>query len=338
MTSYALGAARPRRRRAWPLLAAVAATLAALLAAAGYLILKEGPGARFVEYAMLQPRDMPTAIAAAPDGTVWFTIDLADAIGRVRDGRLERLPKPGRNVEPLGLGAAPDGGVWYTDAAAGLVARMAPTGEVTSYRLDTPLVRLGRLAVAPDGAAWFAEGTAYSITSVKDGRLTRHVFDSLRGGPYGVAVAGDGTVWATLQEANQLLRIAPDGAGTTAFDLPRRGSVPTDVAVGPDGAVWFLEFRGNRVGRLKDGRFDAFEIGRENAGLSGLAVAPDGAVWFGMLRLGALGRLRDGEVEMFRLPRERARPYSLAADRDGNIWYADIAGFVGVVPARHARE
>ena len=55
-----------------------------------------------------------------------------------------------------------------------------------------------------------------------------------------------------------------------------------------------------------------------------------------MLRDGSLGRLRDGEVEAFRLPREHARPYSLAADRDGNVWYADIGGFVGMVPAADA--
>ena len=124
MTPDALGVARPRRRTL--VLAGIAVALAAILTAAGYLTLGGGPRARFVEYAMLQPRDMPTAIAAAPDGTVWFTLDLADAIGRVRDGRVERLPKPGPSVEPLGLGVAADGGVWYTDAAAGLVARMTP--------------------------------------------------------------------------------------------------------------------------------------------------------------------------------------------------------------------
>ena len=67
-------------------------------------------------------------------------------------------------------------------------------------------------------------------------------------------------------------------------------------------------------------------------------MAEDGAVWFGMLRAGSLGRLRDGEVETFKLPRERARPYSLAIDRDGNVWYADITGYVGMLPARYARS
>jgi virginiamycin B lyase len=318
------------------LLAAVLA-IAALAGAAAYLLPARWSRAQFVEYAMPQPQDMPIAIAAAADGSIWFTIDGAAAIGRVRDGRLERLPKPGKSVEPLGLAAAPDGGAWYADIAAGAVARIAPSGEISSFPLGTPLVRLGRLAAAPDGSAWFAEVTGYSITRLKDGKLTRHVPESARGGPYGVAVAADGTVWATLQGANQLLRIAPDGA-IQAFDVPRPAAVPTDVAIAPDGAVWFVQFRGNRIGRLEDGEFAEFEIAEDNAGLSGLAVAEDGAVWFGMLRAGSLGRLRDGEVEIYKLPRERARPYSLTIDRDGNVWYADITGYVGMLPVRYARE
>ena len=77
---------------------------------------------------------------------------------------------------------------------------------------------------------------------------------------------------------------------------------------------------------------------QDNAGLTGLAVADDGAVWFGMLRAGSLGRLRDGEVTTFKLPRDDARPYSVAVDPDGNVWYADIRGYVGMLPARHARQ
>ena len=70
------------------------------------------------------------------------------------------------------------------------------------------------------------------------------------------------------------------------------GAVPTDIAIGRDGSVWFLEFRGNRIGRWRDGKFSDFEVAKENAGLSGLTVAGDGTVWFGMVRSSSLGRLR----------------------------------------------
>jgi virginiamycin B lyase len=292
--------------------------------------------ARFVEYRMTDQQDAPIAIAAAADGTVWFTIDHADAIGRVRNNQIERLPTGGRNIEPTGLAVAADGSAWYTDIAARAVVRISNAGETSRFTLATPIVRLGRLAIAPDGAVWFADSTDLSVTRLKDGVFTRHGIGSPRGSPYGVATGSDGVVWATLQGANQLLRFAPDGS-ITPIDLPRPGAVPSDVAVGADGAVWFLQFRANRIGQLKDGKFADFEVGKENVGLSGLAVADDGAVWFGMMRRGSLGRLRGGRIDVFPLPRENARPYSLAVDREGNVWYADITGYVGMLPARQAR-
>ncbi len=325
--------ARPWSARRRVLVIAATVGLVAL-AGAGAALMRTP--VRFVEYRMTDPQDAPIAIAAA-NGTVWFTIDHADAIGRVQGDRIERLPTGGRNIEPVGLAAAADGSAWFTDIAARAVARIESSGKVSRFTLDTPIVRLGRLATTPDGAVWFADSTGFSITRLKDGVFTRHGIESPRGGPYGVSAAPDGAVWATLQGGNQLLRIAPDGT-MTAIDLPRAGAVPSDVAVGADGAVWFLQFRANRIGQLKDGKFSDFEVGQENAGLSGLAVAADGAVWFGMMRRGSLGRLRGGRIDMFPLPRANARPYSLAVDRDGSVWYADITGYVGMLPARYARN
>jgi virginiamycin B lyase len=291
-----------------------------------------------IEYAMIESRDTPTAIAVVPDGTVWFTIDFADAIGRIRNGKVERLSEPGTNLEPIGLAVTADGAAWYSDAAARQIQRVAPSGQVTSFTLDTPIARLGKVAAAPDGAVWFAEASAYSVTRLKDGKLKRHLIDSIRAEPYGVAVEDNGTVWATLRAGNQLLRIAPDGA-MKSFDIPTRGSSPTDVAVDRHGNVWFLEFRGNKVGQFRQGVFDEFTLGEgPTAGLTGLAVAPDGAVWFGMLRQGSLGRVRDGEIRTFKLPRKSARPYSLAVDPEGNVWYADISGFVGKLPVEITRR
>jgi virginiamycin B lyase len=57
-----------------------------------------------------------------------------------------------------------------------------------------------------------------------------------------------------------------------------------------------------------------------------------------MLRAGKIGRLRDGKIDTFTLPREHARPYTLALDRQGNVWYADIAGYVGMLPASYAMK
>jgi len=282
------------------------------------------------------PTDIPTALAVAPDGSVWFSIDFSDAVGVVRAGKVERFTKGSRSTEPIGITVDTKGRTWVTDAATVAILGVSTAGAVQAVKLGTPIARLGRMAAAPDGSVWFAESTSDSITRLADGELTRHAIESARGGPFGVAVAADGVVWATLQGANSLLRIALDGK-LSEHEIPTPGAVPTDVAVDAAGAVWYLEFRTDRIGRYQGGKFDAVAAPHTKAGLTGLAIAPDGAVWFGMLRKASLGRLRDGRIVEFRLPRENARPFSLAIDRAGNVWYADIGGFIGMLPAEQTR-
>jgi len=291
----------------------------------------------FVEYRMPSRTDIPTAVAVAPDGSVWFTIEFSDSIGVLKDGRLRKLPKGRQNLEPIGLAVDAGGFAWYTDAPARAIARITADGAITSYPLAGPVAKLARLAIGPDGSVWFAEGTTFSVTRLKDGRFTRFETNSFSAPPFGVAVDREGGVWATLETVSRLARITRDGT-LHELDVPTRGSVPSDIAVDATGAVWFLEFRGNKIGRYADGRFTEFPVPTPRAGLTGLAVAPDGAVWFGELRGHALGRLRDGVVTEFPLPRSDARPFDVAVDRANNVWYTDLSGWLGRLSAQRARS
>lgn len=325
-------AARKRRRLA---ILAILVAAVALAAGAAWFLMQERP-VRVIEYKMLEPNDIPTALAVASDGTVWFSIDFSDVVGVLREGKIQRIPKTGKNVDALGIGVDARGDAWLTDSPAIAIQHVTAAGKVEPFPLGTPIARLGRLAVAPDGGVWFAESSAYSITQLKDGKLVRHEIRSQRGGPYGVAVGPDGTAWASLQSANQIMRIAPSGE-ITEYDVPTRSASPTDVAVDGKGVVWFLEFRANKIGRLEAGKVSEIDVPLQGAAISGLAAAPDGSLWFGMLRAHALGRLRDGKIKVFPLPRPEARPYSVAVDGKGNVWYADISGYVGMIPAGDAR-
>jgi virginiamycin B lyase len=286
---------------------------------------------------MLHPGDIPAAVAVAPNGAVWFTIDNSDAIGLFRDGKIERFPKGGQNQAPMGLAAASDGSAWFTDTPARVISNITQSGKITSFPLSTPLARLGRLALAPDGSVWFAEQTAYSITRLKDGVFTRHVIGSPRSGPYGVAVGPNGIVWAVLQAGNKLVQILPDGK-MTEVDIPTRGGTPTDIVVDTSGTVWFTEFLASKIGRYANGQFTEFPVpGSHRDTLTGLTVAPDGSVWFSALPMHSLFRLRDGIFKQFRLPRPDARPYGITVDTAGNIWYTDISGWLGMLSADQAK-
>jgi len=320
------------RRHAW-------LTVTVLVIVAAVLAFVWGPwrDSGFVEHRMLRRTDIPAALALGPDGAVWFTIEMSDALGVHRHGRITRVSKHTYNLESLGLDVDAAGNVWFTDGPARAVSRMAADGSIRSFPLTTAVVRLGRLAVGPDDAVWFADATTASVTRLKDGVFTRHVSRSAGAVPWGVAVEPRGTVWATLPNVNRLASIAGNG-DVAEFDVPTRGSGLGDVAVDARGVVWFLEQQANKLGRFADGRFTEFAIPTPSPGLTALAVAPDGAVWFTELRSGRLGRLRDGRVTEFRLPRPDARPFGVAVDRANNVWYTDLGGWLGMLRASHARS
>src|SRR5262249_30032819 len=213
-----------------------------------------GPRPRVLQHARPRPTGIPPAGRSAPDGTVWFTIEFSDAIGRLRNGRVETLPKGKQNIEPIGLAVDAAGAAWFTDGPARAISRMAPDGVITSFTLSTPIARLARLAVGPDGSVWFAEGTAFSVTRLKDGVFTRHEVGSIVATPFGVAVDRDGAAWATVQSSNKLVHITPGGQ-ISEWEPPTRAAGLGDVAVDGTGGVWFLELRANRIGRFAAGRF-----------------------------------------------------------------------------------
>ena len=88
-------------RRAWLGLAI------ALAVAAGLALLiwptRPWDSRAFEEIKLPSRADMPVAIATARDGTVWFTLESSDSIGRIRNGQVERIPKGAESIEPLGL-------------------------------------------------------------------------------------------------------------------------------------------------------------------------------------------------------------------------------------------
>jgi virginiamycin B lyase len=322
---------RIRRRLVWLALTGLVIFLGTLVWRLGHR-----PDQGFIEYHMPVRTDIPTALAIAPDGSVWFTIEFSDAIGVFRNGRIERLRKGSQNLEPLGLAADSEGGAWYTDASRRAISRVSPGGRIQSFPLPTPVVRLGRLAMAPDGSVWFADVTTASVTRLHFGVFTRHDVGSLRATPYGIAVDARGMVWTTLQGADKLACIGSDGR-ITAFDIPTQSGGLGDVTVDQRGAVWFLELQANKIGRYAEGRFGEFMVPTPSAGLTTLAAAPDGSVWFTELRAGMLGRLRDGRIAEFRLPRVDGRPFGVAVDAANNVWYTDLSGWLGMLPASWAK-
>ena len=121
----------------------------AVLAGGALLLMRAVPEQKFVEYRMGEPQDAPIAIAAGTDGSIWFTIDHADAIGRLRNGHIERLATSSRNIERSGS-RSQRGSAWFTDPPR---ARTSVPSAIARFALDARSLASGwRRPMAPPGS------------------------------------------------------------------------------------------------------------------------------------------------------------------------------------------
>jgi streptogramin lyase len=61
--------------------------------------------------------------------------------------------------------------------------------------------------------------------------------------------------------------------------LPSAESRPHRITAGPDGALWFTESNGNKIGRMATAGV-VTEVPTRTIGPFGITVGPDGALWF----------------------------------------------------------
>lgn len=119
-----------------------------------------------------------------------------------------------------------------------------------------------------------------------------------------------------------------------AYALPARGGHPHDVAVGPDGIVWYTAQRDGKLGRLDPatGKVELVSLGA-NAAPHGVIIGPDGAPWVTEGGSNSIVRVDPGTREVKAWPLPEARGYvnlnTAAFDKGGRIWFTGQNGIYG---------
>ncbi len=146
----------------------------------------------------------PGALAAGPDGALWFTDSFESRIWRATTtGALSWFASP--SGQPTSSAAGPDGALWFT---AGKLTRLSTAGAVTAYAVPSGPngASLGSIATGPDGNLWLAKydmttSAGSIVRSTTSGGMTSFAFptyveiDGITAGP-------DGAMWFT-QSNNQ---------------------------------------------------------------------------------------------------------------------------------------
>jgi virginiamycin B lyase len=130
------------------------------------------------------------------------------------------------------------------------------------------------------------------------------------------------------------LTVTAAGPTIAEYSIPTSTATAKGIVLGPDGAMWFTEYSGNKIGRItSDGTITEYS-GLTGQGPSGIVVGPDGALWFTEyiatgsgpppIRHAYIGRITTaGSITEYSTPSADAEPNGIVVGPDGNLWFAE---------------
>jgi virginiamycin B lyase len=258
--------------------------------AAAVSAVAHGPNVTIREWDVPTPNSRPHDPEAAADGSIWYTGQRANVLGRLdpRTGQIKEFALKTPNSGPHGLAEDKAGNIWYTGNSAALIGKLDPkTGKVTEYPM-------------PDPAA-------------KD--------------PHSLIFDQKGMLWFTVQGANMVGRLNPATGELALRNSPTSKSLPYGIMMNSKGVPFFVEFGANKVANIDPSSMVIREwtLPDPAARPRRLAIDAQDNIWYSDYARGYLGRLNPStsEVKEWLSPAgAKSQPYGIAVI-DGKVWYSE---------------
>src|SRR5690348_8812643 len=208
------------------------------------------------EWPVATPGSRPHDPLAARDGSIWYTGQMVNALGRLdpKTGKVKEYPLKTPHSAPHGLVEDRQGKIWYTGNAGALVGRVDPkTGEVTEYKMPDPAAKDPHTPIFDKkGILWFSVqgGNRIGRLDPKTGDIKLITMPTANSRPYGMAIDSKNNVWSVLFGTNKVARVDPDSLAVKEFDLPDSAARPRRIAITPDDMVWYTDYSRGYLGRL----------------------------------------------------------------------------------------
>jgi len=277
--------------------------------------------------------------AVAPDGSIWYTGQRANVVGRFDPAtqQFKEFALPTPNSGPHGLQADKSGNIWYTGNAAGLIGKIDPkTGKITEYKMPNPKAKDPHtIAFLQDGRIFFTVQAGNFIGSLDPqapgGAIKLVESPTVNSRPYGVRLDSKGVPYFDEFNSNKIASADPKTLVIREYPLPAAGARPRRIAVGKDDTVWYGDYARGYLGHLdpKTGKVEEFQSpGGAESKPYAIDVTADGAVWYvetGDETKNILVRFNP-ETKKFLtwpIPGGGGTVRNMEIDKQGNLWLAE---------------
>lgn len=240
------------------------------------------------EYEVPTPNSRPHDPALSPDGSLWYTGQLANKLGRLnpKTGDIKEYPLRTEGSGPHGLVADEKGNIWFTAAYKGYVGKLDPkTGAVVEYKMPDPRARDPHTPVFdPQGILWFTVegGNFIGQLNPKTGKVKLKELPTPHAVPYGIAVSSKGVPYFCEFGVNKLGSVNPTTMEITEYTLPVEAR-PRRLAIAREDVIYFTDYARGYLGRfdIKTGKQEEWASpGGSQSKPYGIAATADGVVWY----------------------------------------------------------
>jgi virginiamycin B lyase len=269
---------------------------------------------------------------AAADGSIWYTGQFSDTLGRVdvTTGEVKEYPLP-PGSGPHGL-TEHDGYIYYTANAKGYIGRLDPkTGEVKQYALPEA-VRDPHTPLFDDhGILWFTAQGANMVGRLDPvtGDVKMATSPTPRSNPYGMVIDSKGVPYFVEFGANKIARFDPTTLAITEYTLPHPDTRPRRVAITSNDVLWYADYPRGYLGRFDPATGQAQEWpspGGPRSRPYGI-TALDGTIWYSEsgVRPNTIVRFdpRTQKFQSWIIPGGGGVVRNMMTTRDGNIAIAE---------------
>ena len=234
------------------------------------------------------PGARPHDPLAARDGSLWYTGQMSNSLGRIdpKAATVREYPLKTPHSGPHGLVEDASGNIWYTGNVASVIGKLDPkTGSVTEY--PTPE----------------------------------------KGDPHTLLFDKSGILWFTMQNLNRIGRLDPKSGEMKLLTPPTPKSRPYGMAFDPKGNLFVVQFGVNRIAMVdtKTQQIREFVLPNAESRPRRLAITNDGMVWYADYSRGFLGKLdpSNGKVSEYPSPSgPKSAPYGISVIDDA-VWYSE---------------